>query len=131
MLETISLIFGVASSLVTLVSHVKDTNKDKRNNAAQFLLYLGYTLEGAIQKFKAGEVPHGACEIMQRCAKEMPSVLQDLIPDDELYRLSDTLFHAHEIEQLYITVQQNPSSLIELEKAAAQFHIASKIIELK
>ena len=131
MLETISLIVGVASSLVTLAGHVTDKDRHKRNNAAQLLLFIGETLEEAVEKLKVNEVPHGACEIIQQCARDMPTALGGLFPTAELQELSAKLEHAHQVERLVITTQQHPESLIELEKAVGQFKLATQLLQIK
>jgi hypothetical protein len=131
MLETISLIVGVASSLVTLIGYITDTDKHKRNNAAQLLSFIGETLEEVVEKLKVNEVPHGACEIIQQCARDIPTTLSGLLPESELQELSAKLEYAHQVEQLVITTQQYPESLIELEKAVGQFKVATQLMQIK
>lgn len=130
MLETISLIVGVASGILTAIQSVKNLNELKRNKACLFLTEVALTLDEVVIKFKNNEVPHGACERMKNFALNMPKVLEGLLPQDQLVDYTNKLYYAHEIEMLYKDVMDDKSKLVELEKAAGMFHSAATIVKL-
>lgn len=130
MIEIISLIVSVGSTFVTLVSHLEEKNKHKRNNAAQTLSFIGETLDEVVKKFKINEIPHGACQIIGDLSKTLPDVFAGLIEDNKIHELSDKLYEAHNVEKLYMTIQNDETALPQLEKAAKYFHLSAQLIQL-
>lgn len=131
MIESISLILSVASSLVTILTFTKHVNDDKTQNAINFLNDIASTIEDAIVKFKNNEIPHGSCEKMRLYAKDFPVVLDGMVGENYLQEYSDRLYHAHDIENWLISVRENKNALIELEKAVGYFRASANLIKIK
>lgn len=130
MLETISLIVSVASGLLASVQSIKDMRGVKRATASIFLSKIAFTIDEVVEKFKKGEVPHGACEQMKMFALNLPSTLDGILPIEQLIDYSNKLYYAHEIEMLYKDVMSDESKLEELEKVAGMFHAAAELVKL-
>lgn len=129
MLESIALIIGVASSLLTCMGYVKQLGTDRKERIENYFTAIADTIDLAVSKFKNDEIPHGACDMMQQYALEMPSVLDGIILPEKLQEYSHKLHQAHNIEMLYIQVKNNESALIELEKAASIFRVAATVVK--
>jgi hypothetical protein len=130
MLETVAIIATVATGLLSSLGTVKGLKTEQKLKISHFFTTIADTIDTAVTKFKANEIPHGACEEMRRYAIELPIVLGGHIDEYKLQTYSEELYRAHDIEQLYMSVQKNPDSLVELEKAASAFRVASNIIKL-
>lgn len=130
MLETISLIVSVASGLLSGVQSIKDMRGVKRATASIFLGKIAFTIDEVVEKFKKGEVPHGACEQMKMFALNLPSALEGIIPIEDLIDYTNKLYYAYEIEMLYKEVMDDQSKLVELEKASGMFHAAAELVKL-
>lgn len=130
MIEIISLLVSVGSAFLTLVTHLEEKNKHKRNNAAQTLSFIGETLDEVVEKFKMNEIPHGACQIIGELSKTLPEVFDGLIDKDKIHELSQKLYEAHNVEQLYLAIQNDNTSLIQLEKAAKHFHLSANLLKI-
>jgi hypothetical protein len=130
MLETIAIIVSVATGILSSLGTVKGLTVDQKIAMSNFFGTIADTIDVAVTKFKANEVPHGACEEMRRYAIELSTILGGHIDEHKLQTYSEELYRAHDIEQLYMSVQKNPDNLIELEKAASAFRVASNIIKL-
>ena len=131
MLETISLIVSVASGILTALQSAKDLRLSgiHKSSIYLFLDEMANLLDTVVVKFKAGEVPHGACEELRIYSQNM-SLLHDVIPAEQVVDFSNKLLYAHNIELLHMSVSKDPSQLIELEKAAATFRAASRLMKL-
>lgn len=130
MIESISLIVAVASSLASILTLTKQVTDDKTENVIYFLNDIASTLEEAIEKFKNNEVPHGACEKMRQYSQIFPDVLQGIVNDERLQEYSRMLYAAHDIELLMISARDE-NALTELEKAVGYFRASATIIKSK
>lgn len=130
MLESIALIAGVASSILSAVGYVKGLNTERKHNISEFFLNIADTVDSAVLKFKNGEVPHGACDMMRRYAMELPAVLDGTMDANKIQEYSDTLYQAHDIESLHMAVQKDENALVELEKTASKFRVAANVIKI-
>jgi hypothetical protein len=129
MIETIGIIVSVATGILSGIGTVKGLQSDRKNTISQFLNVIADTIDEAVVKFKNDEIPHGACERMRRYATEFPYTLEGYMETDKLQTYAEELHRAHEIEQLYKTVRDNPESIVELEKAASAFRVAANMIK--
>lgn len=130
MLETVALIVGVASSILSSIGYVKGVDKEQKIAVSELFNNIADTLDEVVSKFKANEVPHGACNTIRQYAMELPTVLSGILPAEKVAQYSDELYQAHNVESLLMATQQNPDSLIQLEKAASSFRVAANIIKI-
>lgn len=132
MLEHISLIVEVASGIVSSLSIINSMSigKHERNNRAQLLLAISETLTEVVETFKRDAIPHGECETMREYVKFLPSALKGIVEDTLIQDYSDKLYRAHNVEMLYLTIQEDKNHLIELETAAGYFKAASNLMKL-
>lgn len=131
MIESISMIFGVAASLLSTALSLKNVQREKRIRASEFFTDVADTLDNAVEKLKVNEVPHGACEQMRQYALNIKEILDGIVDPFDATRYSHELYHAHEIERLLIDVQNNPDGLKKLEIAAGNFRAVATIFKVK
>jgi len=130
MLETIALIVGVASSILSSIGYVKGVAKEQKEEISNLFTSIADTLDGAVQQFKNNEVPHGACDALRQYASQLPTILSGTLSDEKVQQYSNDLFQAYNIESLLTAVQNNPNALIDLEKAASSFRVSANVIKL-
>lgn len=130
MLETIALIVSVAIGILSGISSIKGLTTERKSQMVDLFSTIADTIDEAVTKFKANEVPHGACERMRQYALQLPSVLSGHLDDTKLAMYSQQLYEAHQIEQLYMEVQKDSEQLVNLEKAASAFRVAANLIKL-
>lgn len=130
MIETIALIVSVSTGVLSSIVALRGLQHERKQRIEDFFNLMADTIDSAVVKFKANEIPHGACDAMRNYALQLPSVLEGAISDEKLQMYSEQLYRAHEIEQLNIAVQENPDGLVELEKAASGFRVAANLIKL-
>lgn len=130
MLETIALITGVASSILSSIGYVKGINKEQKIAVSDLFNHIADTIDDAVRQFKNNEVPHGACDAIRRYAMEIPTTLSGVLSVEKVEQYSEELYRAHNVESLLMAIQQNPDNLIELEKAASSFRVAANIIKI-
>jgi len=129
MLESISLIVSVASGILNAVQSATALKGTRRANVSVFLGEIADTLDIVVNKFKAGEIPHGACQEMLMYAQNL-SVLDGILPVDTIMDYTNKLMYAHNVEMLYATISNDSTQLIELEKAAGTFRAASNLMKI-
>lgn len=130
MLETISIIVGVATSILSAIGHIKSVSAEKKIQISSLFISIADTLDRCVTEFKNNQIPHGACDELRRYALELPKVLGDVISEEKTNQYSNDLFQAYNVESLLMVTQQHPEQLIELEKAASAFRVASNVVKL-
>jgi hypothetical protein len=129
MLESIALIVGVASGILSSLQSAKSISGIQKTNISLLMEQIAGTLDLVVIKFKGGEVPHGACEELRMYAQNL-SVLEGALSCDEVLDYTNKLMYAHNVEMLYVSVSNDPSQLIELEKAAGTFRAAAHLMKI-
>ena len=127
----ISLIASIAASLFSMALHVKGLGNEKKKDLSTFFTEIADTLDEAITKFKADEVPHGSCARMRHYAFELPKILDGVVDKEVAFRYSYDLERAHQIETLLIELRDDPTAMTKLEIAAGNFRAIGTVFKVK
>lgn len=118
MIEITKIILDVAQNLYKAMQGKKT---ERKQELSAFFLAISKELDVVVETLRNNEIPHGSCATIQHFATEFPNKLQGLLEPVKIYKYSSALQEAHNVEMLYMNVREDPSCLIELEKASGLF----------
>lgn len=129
MVEIISLLLSVATSLFSVAVTVNEQTKNKNHAAGTILEQISIVLNEVADKLRNDEVPHGACETIKQLAVGLEQALEDIVENPQHYK--NMLIEAHNVEVLYMSTQQDKSLIDEIERAAGKFKSAALLFYLE
>jgi hypothetical protein len=130
MLDALGLLLEAGKTVFDLLGKSNIRKDSRREKVAQYLDEIAKTIHEAAQTFKAGEVPHGSCAVMEQLALALPKTIGDFVGDAEALDLQGKLLRAHNVETFMYGIPKNnkkerEESIAHMEKAAGLFKAAA------
>jgi hypothetical protein len=132
MIGIISTLVGVAADLHQFALSFKVSGADQRDRIAKWMSGVGLTLQGAAEKLRAGEIPHGSCAQLALNAELMPEIFGKVLSISLVADLQGRLLLAHNVESLMAELGDAPNreqQLRILEETGGRFVALGKALE--
>ena len=130
MLDALALLLEAGKTIFDLLGKSNVRKDARREKVAQYLDEIAKTIHEAAQTFKAGDVPHGSCAVMEQLALALPKTIGDFVGDTEALDLQGKLLRAHNVETFMYGIpkknnKEREESIAQMEKAAGLFKAAA------
>lgn len=130
MLDALALLLEAGKTIFDLLGKSNVRKDARREKVTQYLDEIAKTIHEAAQTFKAGDVPHGSCAVMEQLALALPKTIGDFVGDTEALDLQGKLLRAHNVETFMYGIpkknnKEREESIAQMEKAAGLFKAAA------
>lgn len=127
----IPLIITSATAFYDLLTKRRDIASARQKAIGELFTIIADTLQKAVDEFKIGKIPHGACAELGHYASNLSSTLYGVLPDEKVQYYGNMLIQAHNVEMLALTLTENREmQLADLERAAGIFRGIATTIKL-
>jgi len=130
MLDALALLLEAGKTVFDLLGKSNVRKDARREKVAQYVDEIAKTIHEAAQTFKAGDVPHGSCAVMEQLALALPKTIGDFVGDTEALDLQGKLLRAHNVETFMYGIpkknkKEREQSIATMEEAAGLFKAAA------
>lgn len=131
MLDLISKILSVASSLFGLRSELRTAGQVRRSGTATLFDDIAACLEKVATELIEVKIPHGCCAELQTYALELPAHIAAEVGVAKAKELGALLEEAHNVERLLCDLKNAPDpegDIVKLWAAAGQFRALANLL---
>lgn len=125
----LSIAIDLCKNVLDFLKKEEDLRLEQKLRIASILQNISNILKDTAQKLRLGDYPHYNCVLMEKLSNELHLHLIDYVRVDELDNLHKVLIEASQVEKQF-ALREEPETIPEIEKAAAEFESLSMFIRL-
>lgn len=125
----LSIAIDLCKNIIDLVKKEREVKLEEKLRISSILEEISNILIDTSNKIKSNEYPHYNCILMEKMANELHFHLLDHVSPQELDNLHQVLKEASQVEKQFAQ-RENPETLIEIDKAAAEFKALSMFMKI-
>jgi hypothetical protein len=123
-----SIVIDICKNVLDFVIQNKTIKNNQKETISNILLEISNILEDTANKLSIGEYPHGNCIVMERLSNNLHFNLIDLVPQEDIDRLHDSLLKSSNLEKEYAN-RENPETIKSIKMASGEFKSMSILIK--
>lgn len=127
-------LISAVRGVIGLKNDLDDADDERREKVAAWMQELGELIKDLADKIELNDFPHNTCAQMEVMVDHFPIIVDDLLPEEKVQALTETLRSCTKVEQLFgeastLDKEHRDEMVIELLHASGRLQGLASIIK--